>query len=115
MTVGETIEFDVPAPDRKTVRKSGKLLELLPNGRMRVEITVGGDTTTMLIDPNRQQKAPKPKRESKKKEPSLDLFNSAMQEMKQEIEELKAKVSPPAIETKAMPTDDDITEEWREW
>jgi len=92
MTVGETIEFDVPAPDRKTVRKSGKLIELLPNGRMRVEIMVGGETTTMLIDPNRQQKAPKPKRESKKKEPSLDLFDSAMQEMRDQIEELKARV-----------------------
>jgi hypothetical protein len=96
MTVGETIEFDAPAPGGGTVKKSGNIIELLPNGRMRVEISVGGDTTTMLIDPNRQPKAPKPKREPKKKEPSLDLFNSAMQEMKQEIEELKAKVSPPA-------------------
>ncbi len=109
MTVGETIEFYSPAPGGGTVKKSGKIIELLPNGMMRVEIMVGGETTTMLIDPNRQHKAPKPKRESKKKEPSLDLFDSAMQEMRDQIEELKAKVSPPAPEIKAMPTDDDIT------
>jgi len=101
MTVGEIVEFDVPAPGLKLVRKSGKLIELLPNGRMRVEIMVGGETTTMLIDPNRQKKAPKPKRESKKKEPSLDLFDSAMQQMRDEIEELKARV--PKAET---PEDD---------
>jgi hypothetical protein len=109
MTVGEIVEFDVPAPDRKTVRKLGKLLELLPNGRMRVEITVGGDTTTMLIDPNRQQKSPKPKLETKKKEPSLDLFGSAMQKMREQIAELTSLVSPPPPEIKAIPTDDDIT------
>jgi len=97
MTVGDIVEFDIPAPDFKTERKSGKLIELLPNGRMRVEIMVGGETTTMLIDPNRQQKTPKPKRESKKKEPSLDLFDSAMQEMREQIEELKARV--PKAET----------------
>jgi hypothetical protein len=109
MTVGETIEFDSPAPGGETVKKSGKIIELLPNGRMRVEIKVGGETTTMLIDPNRQPKAPKAKRESKKKESSLDLFNSAMQEMRQEIEELKAKVSPPTAELGEEPLHDDIT------
>ncbi len=111
MTVGDIVEFDIPAPDFKTERKSGKLIELLPNGRMRVEIIVGGETTTMLIDPNRQQKAPKPKRESKKKEPSINLFDSAMQEMRDQIEELKARVPKPVESPGVEPLHDDITEE----
>jgi hypothetical protein len=54
--VGDTIEFDAPAVGG-TQKRSGKVLEILPEGQYRVEIEVGGEKTTM-VTPKPKEQAP---------------------------------------------------------
>lgn len=104
--IGETIEFDAPGIGKSTVKKSGKVLEDLGNGRLRVEILVGGEPTTMIVNPDakKPEKKAKPGRKPKaKQEPQLTLFpvedfarklTSLQEDFEAQLGEIKALVSP---------------------
>lgn len=118
------IEFDAPAPGGGTVKKSGRVIESLPNGNVRVEIAVGGELTTMIVNPNAEPKKPveKPKRGRKPKAeptPQLSLFPTEEFEAKladlqgrfeEQLGEIKALVAP-ASDTHRHLLHDDITPE----
>jgi hypothetical protein len=55
--VGDTMEFDAPAPGGQTQKRSGKVLEVLPDGRYRVEVNIGG-TPTEMVTPKPKEQAP---------------------------------------------------------
>ncbi len=118
------IEFDAPAPGGKKVKKSGRVLESLPNGYVRVEVMVAGELTTMIVNPNAAPKKPveKPKRGRKPKAettPQLSLFPTEEFEAKladlqekfeEQLGEIKALVAP-ASDTHRHLLHDDITKE----
>jgi hypothetical protein len=123
MMIGETIEFDAPGIGKSTIKKSGRVLEDLGNGKLRIEIMVGGETTTMIVNPDaakKPEKKAKPGRKPKAKpEAQLNLFptedfakklSSLQEDFEAQLGEIKALVSP-APDTSIRPTPEDISEE----
>lgn len=120
--IKETIEFDAPAPGGGTTKKSGRVLEDLGNGRLRVEILVGGETTTMIVNPDvkKPEKKAKPGRKPKAKpEAQLNLFpsedfakklSSLQEDFEAQLGEIKALVSPASDAYRHL-LHDDITHE----
>jgi hypothetical protein len=113
----DTIEFESPVPGGGTRRQSGRVLEHLPEGKVRVEILVGGEPTTMIIRPDTGNGTTgKPERKRARKEPvpprqsdmQPNLFDSAIAELKQQVDELKARIPVPR-DTTDEPHGDDIT------
>lgn len=111
------VEFDSPAVGGGTVRQSGRFLEKLPNGKVKVEILVGGDPTYKIVTPAGEEPAPAPRKEPRKRkakaepkvpEIQLDLFGSVVQGLKEELEKLKARLQP---EDEDTTTEDDLTED----